>query len=51
MESLPLAFWVCKDEELPENILDILNILSKHKSYELYIDETKELPGRTIPSG
>jgi len=42
--SLPLAFWVCRSEEYPENIVDIINELADNPAdHEEIISEYPEL--------
>jgi predicted solute-binding protein len=43
--SLPLAFWVCRSEEYPENIIDIIKELSdKSAEQEEIISEYQDQP-------
>ncbi|OGU40579.1 MAG: hypothetical protein A2X61_09590 [Ignavibacteria bacterium GWB2_35_12] len=40
--ALPLAFWVCRAEEVPENILNILNSLSSDSVENEIVEELPE---------
>jgi len=43
--SLPLAFWVCRSEEYPENILEIINDLAENPAeHEEIVSEYPNMP-------